>query len=426
MQSISQPGLRRPNRSRSLPVGLLILAALSVSTGCFGGVGTPAEQEAVSVHDSSGIRIVTNRGDGWPPEKAWILEPDLVAGEVEGPLAFGRVNWVAPDGEGGMLVLDGQSHQVHAFDSAGTRVRSFGREGDGPGEFRAPAAVTRVDDGRIAVAQGYPPVLHWLSETGDYLSSTRLPMGGEPAVSNMAAAVGAWQVSAGGRTFVQVQLFDPAMAGGGVPVVLMETDPAGESVPDTIARWTLDMDLTEPTVRFFNPVQTWMPRDDGTVILSAGSPYEVRWLDPAAGLARVMRRETEAVEVTERHRARAISMLREGMESLPGAEERLGALLEGAEFESTIPAVHRVWVSQTDGRLWLGVHDEDLFQAGASGPDWATAWDVFERNGAYLGRIPVPEGFILRVVTEEALYGVWKDDLDVPYAVKYRIVRPGG
>ena len=369
---------------------------------------------------------MTNRGDGWSLEEAWRLEPDLVAGEVEGPLAFGRINWVAPNGEDGMLVLDGQAHRVHVFDSTGTLVQSFGREGDGPGEFRAPAAVTRVDDGRIAVAQGYPPVLHWLTETGDFLGSTRLPMDGDPAFSRVAAAVGAWQVSAEGRTFVQVQLFDPAAAGDGIPVVLMEADPAGESAPDTIARWTLDMDLASPTVRFFTPTHTWMPRDDGTMVLSPGTPYEVKWLDPAAGLTRVMRRVTEAVEVTERHRARAVSMLREGMESLPGAEGRLEALLDGAEFEATVPEVQRVWVSESDGRLWLGVHDDSLFQAGASGSAWANAWDVFDRDGAYLGRIAIPERFGLRVVTEEALYGVWTDDLEVPFAMKYRIVRPVG
>ncbi len=42
---------------------------------------------------------------------------------------------------------------------------------------------------------------------------------------------------------------------------------------------------------------------------------------------------------------------------------------------------------------------------------------------SYLGRIPIPDGFSLRVVTESALYGVWEDDLEVPFARRYRVIR---
>jgi hypothetical protein len=57
---------------------------------------------------------------------------------------------------------------------------------------------------------------------------------------------------------------------------------------------------------------------------------------------------------------------------------------------------------------------------------WANALDVFERDGTYLGRLPLPEGFLLRVVTEDALYGVWEDELEVPFARRYRVIRPAG
>jgi len=85
-------------------------------------------------------------------------------------------------------------------------------------------------------------------------------------------------------------------------------------------------------------------------------------------------------------------------------------------------------VSEPDGGLWIGVHDPDLFASEADRPlsGWANALDVFERDGRYLGRIPLPEGFTLRVVTEDALYGMWEDELEVPFARRYRLIRHAG
>jgi hypothetical protein len=84
-------------------------------------------------------------------------------------------------------------------------------------------------------------------------------------------------------------------------------------------------------------------------------------------------------------------------------------------------------VSAPDGRLWIGVHDAQLFASredvGLEG--FTNAWDVFEADGRYLGRIPVPAGFSLRVVTEDALYGVWENELEVPFGRRYAILRPG-
>jgi hypothetical protein len=407
-----------------------ILACPVVTSGCVWGdeaSGSGAEASDVTFTDSSGVEVVTNRGDGWSPEEAWRLEVDYQVGELDGPLAFGRINWVAPGPDDGMLVLDAQSHLVHVFDSVGRPVGRFGGEGDGPGEFRRPAAITPVRDGRLAVSEGFPPKLHWLTTGGDYLSSTRLPVVGDETATRIAGTIGAWQITSAGRVFVQVQVLDPGADEGGIPVVLMEVDPAGDVPPDTIASWNWSMSLGSPTIRLFEPVHTWMPLSDGVIVLSAGSPYEIQWHDPSAGLQRVMRREMDGVRVTERHRARAIAIMREGVAAFPGADSRIAEMVDNAEFEATVPEVQRVWVSEPDGRLWIGVHDAGLFEIEEDAPltGWTNALDVFERDGRYLGRIPLPAGLRLRVVTADALYGVWEDELEVSFARRYRVIKPG-
>ena len=427
MRSTCHMGRNGPADPHSMLAVVLALASVALWGGCSSGDatgGSAADRNSASVTDSSGVEIVTNRGPGWEPSEAWRLEPDLQVGEVDGPLAFGRINWVAPGPGGGLLVLDGQSHLVHVFDSPARPLRSFGGVGEGPGEFRRPASITALADGRVAVGQGFPPVLHWLTADGDYLSSTRLPIARDEAGTRTAGSFGVWQVTTSGQVFIQVQVIDPGADDGKMPVVLMELDPEEASPPDTIARWTWNAGFGDQTIRVFEPIPTWMPRSDGVIVLSRGAPYEIEWRD-SAELVRATRRDIASLPVTARHRELAISGMREGMAEGGAPADRIDELIDNMEFESSVPDVFRVWVSEPDGRLWIGVHDSRLFEDADEVPEggWANALDVFERDGLYLGRIPMPDGFRLRVVTEGALYGVWEDELEVPFARRYKLIR---
>ena len=430
MKVISDAGRVRPAFTPSHHFLILSLAWFSALTGCTADPGSDDGGSVapilVSVTDSSGVEVVTNSGDGWDAESAWRIEPDLQVGELDGPLAFGRISWVAPAPGDGMLVLDAQSRLVHVFDSSGRPVRSFGGEGDGPGEFRRPAAVMSVYGGRIAVSQGFPPVLHWLTLDGEHEGTTRLPGARDEAGTRTAGSFGLWQVTPAGRVFVQAQVIDPGAEDGEMPVVLLEVDRNGASAPDTIAEWTWKAGFGDEPIRMFEPVHTWMPRSDGIVILSPGLPYELQWYDAAAGLRRIVRRDLDSAPVTNRHRELAVAEMREGMESGGAPDDMIEDMLDRVEFEAVLPPVLRVWVSEPDGRVWVGVHDADRLDPEGGRPfsSWVNAWDVFERDGPYLGRVPAPDGFTLRVVTADALYGVWEDELEVPFARRYRVVRP--
>jgi len=396
--------------------------------GCTTGPGSDDGSSAApvieSVTDSSGVEIVVNSGAGWSAESTWRIEPELQVGERDGPLAFGRISWVAPAPGDGMLVLDAQSQLVHVFDSSGRPVRSFGGEGDGPGEFRRPAAVMPVVGGRIAVSQGFPPVLHWLTLDGEYEGTTRLPGSRDEAGTRTAGSLGLWQVTPAGRVFVQVQVIDPSAEEGEMPVVLLEVDPDGVAPPDTIDAWTWQPGTGDRKIRIFEAYSSWMPRADGAVLLSHGSPYQYEQ-HTSSGVERIVRRDVQPAAVTDVHRRLALAELRESMTSGGAPPGVIDEIVSRVEFESAVPDVLRVWVSEPDGRVWIGVHAAELFD-GTAGPSggWINAWDVFERDGLFLGRIPAPAGFTLHVVTENALYGVWKDELDVPFARRYRVVRP--
>ena len=73
-----------------------------------------------------------------------------------GPGAPADPIWQAADVEAGpdgrIYVADAKAGRIHVFDSTGARLLSFGRKGQGPGEFDSPHAIA-VTAGRIYVKE---------------------------------------------------------------------------------------------------------------------------------------------------------------------------------------------------------------------------------------------------------------------------------
>ena len=52
----------------------------------------------------------------------------------------------------------------------------------------------------------------------------------------------------------------------------------------------------------------------------------------------------------------------------------------------------------------------------------APDWDVFDAQGRYLGVVEMPQGFTPKLFREDKIFGVWRDELDVQYVLRLRIV----
>ena len=56
----------------------------------------------------------------------------------------------------------------------------------------------------------------------------------------------------------------------------------------------------------------------------------------------------------------------------------------------------------------------------------APDWDVFDSDGRFMGVVTMPNRFAPRAFVGHRIYGVWRDELDVQYVVRLRIVGVGG
>ncbi len=118
-------------------------------------VGFQTELFAQQVENIDGIRIVHNSSKGlWgnSPEVEIRFEKNIgsIDAEDENLLFYLPVD-VTVDSEGNIYVLDQGNNRVQKFDHSGNYLATFGREGQGPGEFKGPTSLAVDQNGNVYV-----------------------------------------------------------------------------------------------------------------------------------------------------------------------------------------------------------------------------------------------------------------------------------
>jgi hypothetical protein len=88
-------------------------------------------------------------------DPTWSLEPELRIGSLDdGPYALSSVSHVVVSPRTGAVFI-AQFGRIGVFDAAGRHLRTFGRRGEGPGEFSRVAALAWSSD-RLVALKGSP------------------------------------------------------------------------------------------------------------------------------------------------------------------------------------------------------------------------------------------------------------------------------
>ena len=156
------------------PRPLVLAAATLLHAGCI----SPDNISLTIVRDSAGIVMAESpleaSGDEWRLQLPPVLLIGRSEGTGEGPDLFGRINQVIRLSSGDIAVAEGLAAEIRVFDDGGGHLRTFGRRGEGPGEFanlvghdrsgsvcrivranRIPRAVTQaeIDESRAAAGE---------------------------------------------------------------------------------------------------------------------------------------------------------------------------------------------------------------------------------------------------------------------------------
>ena len=391
-----------------------VLIAVLLGAACT-GAGTS---------DSAGDEFAPNRiVEPVSPEKRLSLVEELRIGRLTGGSEADLLDLIkgieiGPGGD--IYVLD--ADEVKVFSPAGEFLRSWGRRGEGPGDFDGTLGLALARD-TVAVTDGER--VQFFDLGGRLLSSvwTGGPNSGYSASRIRSTDLG-WVVEARPMRIRldptpppqlprEVRYLNPGTGALGEPITTYMERPDRVQLPSgqRVSR------------AFYRSIEHGVDRK-GDVYLPLGLDHEVSVYDADGVLSRVLRMEVEPVPVTdamlEELRREMVAncqrnaMWRRRCERQRYVEEIVPATI--AHAHERVPVIGHILVAP-DGHLLIS--RRDLSETRASGDP--RPYDLVSPEGRFVGRIEIPVNFRPRSVRGRNILGSWTDEFGVMYVMKYRV-----
>jgi len=389
-----------------------------------------------TVTDSAGVRIVHNPPEGvWNPGNRWTVTEELRIGVVAGKpeYEFGALVGIDIDEAGNVYVLDQLTQVVRVFDSNGAYLNTFGGAGSGPGELGPGASGIWIGpDGRVWVADLGNSRLNFYLPDGTSDGSFPLPL------SQLGGALGTpmrWTMSHDGGLLVQLLIYAPpgqSLPGGLSPgYAIVEFDRTGV-IADTVHVFPFDPSVESSggrgRITLFSASPVWDLAPDGTFVSAMNSTYRVAFWSRDGRLTQVLTRESTLKVVTDADKEAILQSLGALYTKYGNPPARVQRQLQAFSFAETYPAFLTFLVAD-EGSLWVQqIQTPDQMPPGGDFNPMddlgSNGWDIFDKEGRYLGELLFPEGFTPLKLVGDSVWGIARDELGAHYAVRLMLMRP--
>ncbi|MFW6201099.1 MAG: hypothetical protein ACOC8B_00855 [Gemmatimonadota bacterium] len=427
-----------PAASPAAPLAAALLAA-AVLAGCgAAGDASPLAGEWTAERDTVGDTVVvrTVSGSVWGREAR--LVPGLTIGVLEGEPEYmlGNVRSLAVAPDGSIYLFDGHVPALRKYSSEGEYVATFGREGGGPGEYESPdGGLAVLPDGRVLLRDPGNARINVYSPDGE-------PLDGWPIRGGFTTSRPLF-VDTAGNAYTQA-LLDPEADIRDWRMGLIRYGPDG-TTGDTLPAPTWDYEEariiaqretgTSMSSVPFSPTDTWTFSPFGYFVGGVSTRYAIDLFRSDSPVLRI-ERAAEPVPVDPDEKADA---RRRRTASMRGTDPNWR--WNGPSIPDVKPPFRSVLAGRR-GRIWVrvpqpGERIEDVDDPGADEtqpgevpePRWREplAFDVFEADGRYLGRVHAPDDLAfspMPVIDGDRVWAVVRDELDVQYVARFRIGEP--
>lgn len=426
------------------PAARRVRRFLAVAPLVLNGCAPDATPPAPIVRDSAGIEVVDNPQPVWTGETAWRIDPDPV---LEIGVMDGRPEYLLSNVEAALMLADGRiavadrgSSQVRFYDRTGRYVGSFGREGDGPGEFRYIRDLGRCGGDSLFVfdlqfdATVLTPTLEYARKVWPFnpVQPTRRPYALACAPNGHFAAIGwgrrdgppplgfhraeapAWVLApawlADGKAAVAEADGGPRPRAGAV-----DTFPGGLGVRAELGSFLSSERIGHRNGSGPHPFgrASSLAVDETGLYIGTGESGEVLRYSLNGELQRIVRWPAGDLGI----RPEDLEVYRQEQLADVAAEDRpaVERTLREMPLPEAFPAYVRLELDP-DGNLWI----EGLRRPGTV----QRRWTVIGRDGAWLGSVVSPTDLVITDIGRNEILGVARDGLGVERVRLVRLHRP--
>ncbi|MGD8698712.1 MAG: 6-bladed beta-propeller [Gemmatimonadales bacterium] len=402
--------------------GIVLLLA-----GALAACGGGETRWAGTMTDSAGVTIVSNPAVGiWAPGDEWTFAEEMRIGALEGEAEyqFGQVGFIALDSKDQIYVTDIQAQHIQVYAPDGSYVRTIGQRGSGPGEFLGAAFVLVGPGDTLLVPDVQNQRINRFAPDGSSLGSVRIELQqGLPIL---------FQGTDNGVMAQQVRQFalpgQPAIENPQDAIRILAPD---GTIQDTLLTFasgeTFRLSGGAPQFKFYSAEPAWDINDE-RLLFAVNDDYRIGVYSTAGELERVITKSFERKPVAQRDKDALMTFLESAWADAGVPAEAINQLKQNVSYGESFPAFATLttgpagttWVQHVQAASELS---EDEYASWNPIEDTGGAeWDVFDSQGRYLGLVTMPRRFAPRVFRGEDIYGVWRDELDVQYVVKLRII----
>ncbi len=363
-----------------------------------------SDRPGVVARDSAGTRIVENEPDATRTAPfAVAMEPTVQIGAVDGPeeQTFRSVAGTLRLDDGRILVAD--VDRVLVYDANGAHLFTFGRKGEGPGEFDRIAKVIACGS-EVVVGEIIRASLSVFDAAdGHFLRTDPLPPSGTFFPFQLQTCLG------DGTKLLRSP--NASIAGIANERVITLVRLGSEASLDTVGQ-VRTLRVSDGLPAPFGSTTLFDYGDTLVHVVESSIPEVQHYgldgsLRQIARLALVPRPVTEE-DVTREREAR--------IKAFPAAARELAARdIDQLEAAPTMPLFSRMVVDPA-GRTWLKPYR----------PSWEpedSVWLVVDADGAIAGHVPLPSRYTVHEIGDDYVLGVWRDELDVSYVRMHRMTR---
>jgi hypothetical protein len=316
-----------------------------------------------------------------------ILKKDLVIGEKteKEDYWFSVLNSIAVDDSGNIYTLDPKEVKVRVFDTKGKLLRTFGRKGQGPGEFNGPGGIKVMPDGVLVVYDVLSRRFTYLTLNGKFLktvSVNKLPMGSVRIDSR--GFVYQYKRDRGYKMVMELIKYDPDL--------------------NPIMKFHSFEKTRKPRVR--NPFPEGYYFDvskDDNMIWILSTTYDMHVVDPNGKTIKRIVKDYDPVKITDSDKDRF-------RKKESSREFRIRFQYEFPEY---YPVVSGIYIDDQD-RIYTKTSKKD--------GKGSIYYDVFDPIGRYISVFSLPENEQVYVIKNNKLYCIIRENEEgIPLAKRYTL-----